>query len=204
MEYVSGTNYDDKQSYELSNNQIIDISNILVKLHNTQIIDTDNDSWIIYLKNRINSCYQLMNNILPNELNSFINDYLLKYIDNKIDHKYKNSILHMDFRTGNLLFGKKTFLIDFESAKNGDYVFDFVRMFRNLPKEQFQILVDNYKSQKKIERNFYNKLDFYNFFDSYTSLGWCVQKNMINSDFYDLNYKILKEKIGKLYEKRNL
>ena len=52
----------------------------------------------------------------------------------------------MDFRIGNVMFGKndEIGLIDLESMKNGEYVFDFVKMHRVLTEDKFNILLLNF------------------------------------------------------------
>ena len=74
--------------------------------------------------------------------------------------------------------------------KNGEYVFDFVKMNRIFNKYNFNIFLNGYKSVRNIDADFDEKLKFYSFFDSYTSLYWCVN-NQIDSDFYKLNYSIV-------------
>ena len=52
----------------------------------------------------------------------------------------------------------------------------------------------------KIDNNFYEKLDFYSLFDSYTSLWWCINKNQIDTDFYKLNYDIVINYLNKMID----
>ena len=59
--------------------------------------------------------------------------YLRNKIKTLIENSYNNCIMHMDFRFGNLMFrGNDISVIDFESTKNGDHVFDFVRDFSKI------------------------------------------------------------------------
>lgn len=142
---------------------------------------------------------QLRNN------NEKIYRYLKQYINNKLKDNYKNCILHMDFRIGNLMFKKEEIgLIDMESMKNGEYVFDFVKMHRVLTEDKFNILLLGYKEIRKIDDNFFEKLDFYSLFDSYTSLWWSASKNKTDSDFYRTNYAIVRKYLGVLNEKGNI
>lgn len=111
----------------------------------------------------------------------------------------------MDFRIGNLMFKKDEIgLIDMESMKNGEYVFDFVKMHRVLTEDKFNILLLGYKEIRKIDDNFFEKLDFYSLFDSYTSLWWSASKNKTDSDFYRTNYAIVRKYLGVLNEKGNI
>ena len=88
----------------------------------------------------------------------------------------------MDFRVGNIVIeNEEVKLIDLESMKNGDYVFDFVKINRIFTKDNFEIFINGYKSIKELDTDFNNKLKFYSFFDSYTSLYWCVSKNSLDS-----------------------
>ena len=140
---------------------------------------------------------------IAKKFNTTIEDIV---INNNITNDYKNSILHMDFRIGNVMFGNngEIGLIDFESMKNGEYVFDFVKMHRVLTEDKFNILLLGYKEIRKIDDNFFEKLDFYSLFDSYTSLWWSASKNKTDSDFYRTNYAIVMKYLGVLNEKGNI
>ncbi len=104
----------------------------------------------------------------------------------------------MDFRVGNIMIANnnEVGIIDLESMKNGEYVFDFVKMNRIFNEDNFNIFLDGYKSVKSIDADFDEKLKFYSFFDSYTSLYWCVSKNQTDLDFYKLNHSIAMKYLG--------
>ena len=99
----------------------------------------------------------------------------------------------MDFRVGNVIIdeNKNVGIIDLESMKNGEYVFDFVKINRIFNRNNFKSFLEGYKSEKKIDTDFSDKLKFYSFFDSYTSLYWCYTNAQVDSDFYNINNKIV-------------
>ena len=186
MEYIEGKNYNDYEANKLTLSNLKDISKLLKKFHSIPIT-TEEDNWISYLVSRLNTAYKVLNEFSFNE---FIYNKLMYDLNNYINSNYTKAILHMDFRLGNLIFNNKIYLIDFESVKVGDPVFDFVKIKRLLSDKQFNILLDNYDY---INDDFYKKLDFYNLFDAYTALEWCVNNNQINSDYYNINLKEVKK-----------
>lgn len=201
MTFVEGDNMFDEEVDKLSENQIRNIGILLGKLHNVPLIDEDNNSWIEYLNDSLEKTQDVLKEVFEND-NIKIYNFLKNYIFNELSGNYKNSILHMDYRIGNLIFrDDDVALIDMESMKNGDYVFDFVKTNRSLSKEKFEILLDGYKSIRDIDDNFINRLKFYSLFDSYTSLWWSVSRGRTDSDFYKINYKIVKDYLSVLNEK---
>ncbi len=204
MTFFEGDNKFDEDASSLTASQLRNIGLLLAKLHNTPLIDKNNDSWINYLNDGLEKTQEVLSDMFGKD-NEKIYRYLKQYIDNELKDNYKNCILHMDFRIGNLMFKKDEIgLIDMESMKNGDYVFDFVKMHRVLTEDKFNILLLGYKEIRKIDDNFFKKLDFYSLFDSYTSLWWSASKNKTDSDFYRTNYAIVMKYLGVLNEKGNI
>lgn len=196
--FFDGKNIYDEEAKNLTDEEIRNIGILLAKLHTCPLLDEDNNYWVEYLKGCVDKTEFTLEKLFGKENNNIIVNFLRKCIDNEIQLDFKNSILHMDFRFGNLIFNNDIGLIDLESMKNGDYVFDFVKINRLLPKKRFKIILDGYNSIKKLDKNFNKKLSFYSLFDSYTSLWWCVSKNQTESNFYKLNYKIVKKCLEKL------
>ena len=189
--FLEGINLFDEECNRLNEKQIYNIGRLLAKIHNSKLIDKDNSSWLLYLRNVLERTSDTLEKILGKD-NKIIVNFLNKYILLHIENKYKNSILHMDFRVGNIVIeNEEVKLIDLESMKNGDYVFDFVKMNRIFTKDNFEIFLNGYKSLKKLDDDFSNKLKFYSFFDSYTSIYWCASKNSLDTDFYKLNFDIV-------------
>ena len=198
--FLEGENLFDEKANELNKIQINNIGVLLAKLHSVRTIDSDN--WVNYLNECVDKTVDDLENVFGKKNNNIIYNYIKKYINNKIKNNYKSSVLHMDFRIGNLIFKEcnNVGLIDLESMKTGDYVFDFVKLNRILSEENFNILLNGYKYIKKINNDFYEKLDFYSLFDSYTSLWWCINKNQIDTDFYKLNYDIVINYLNKMID----
>ena len=185
LEFVSGLSYKDNEGYKLIDKQIYDSGVLLAKLHSVKTIKED--KWIEYLKSYLFKTYNYLNNKI--DFNNEIYDYLSKEIDNI---KYEKGLLHLDFRIGNIMYNHKLTLIDFESVKVGDMSFDFLKMKRALSTKQYAIFKQGYKSIKKLPKYLEKNLKFYKIFDSYTSMGWCVERNQMDSDFYKTNYDYLK------------
>lgn len=200
ISFLEGKNVYDEECNNLTKEEIFNIGKLLGKIHSCKIIDEDSDSWIIYLKDCLNKTYLELNELFGKEDNDCINNFLNEYINKKIVNNYKNCLLHMDFRVGNVIIDENinVGIIDLESMKNGEYVFDFVKVNRIFNKNNFNIFLKGYKSERKIENDFSDKLKFYSFFDSYTSLYWCYTNKQIESDFYKLNYKIVIKFLGKI------
>ena len=204
MTFFEGENKYDEEAYSLTDTQLKNIGIILAKLHSAPLIDEDNDSWINYLNDGLEKTQEVLSKVFGKD-NETIYNYLKGYINDELKDNYKNSILHMDFRIGNLMFnGEEVGLIDMESMKNGEYVFDFVKTHRVLSEDKFNILLSGYKEIRKIDDNFFDKLDFYSLFDSYTSLWWSASRNKTDSNFYKMNYAIVMKYLGVLNEKGNV
>lgn len=204
MTFLEGENKLDEEANNLSDKQLRNIGILLGKLHSAALLDEDNDSWISYLNDCLEKTQDVLKKVFGSD-NDIIYNYLKNYIEKELKGKYQNSILHMDFRIGNLIFRDEDVgLIDMESMKNGEYVFDFVKTNRVLAKDKFLILLNGYKEIKNIDDNFYDKLNFYSLFDSYTSLWWSASRNKTDSDFYKMNYEIVMDYLGVLNEKGNL
>lgn len=191
--FLDGNNIYDEEANNLSTNQIQNIGILLAKLHSCKPLETTNNSWITYLNNTLDKTEKTIEKVLGKENNNKISTYLKNYIKKDISNNYKNSILHMDFRIGNIIFkqNNKVGLIDLESMKNGEYVFDFVKLNKILNKENFKTLITEYNKIKPLENNFKERLEFYTLFDSYTSLWWSITKNKLDTNFYKSNYKIV-------------
>lgn len=194
IEFVEGISYEDKDSKKIKKSELLIIGEILAKLHSSKPINND-DPWYDYLLWRIETANKSLDKYLKNNKSIYLN--LLKCLNNKIKNNYSLATLHMDFRPGNIIISDKLYLIDFESVKNGDPVFDFIKIKRLLTKEQFNDMVEEYKRIRELPSDFEERIDFYNFFDAYTALDWCILNNQVDSDYYKLNIKELKK-----YEKR--
>ncbi len=200
ISYLEGKNIYDEECNNLKEEEILNIGKLLGKIHNCKVIDKNSDSWIIYLKDCLNKTHLELNGLFGKYDNDYINNFLNKYIEKRIINNYKNCLLHMDFRVGNVIIDENMNpgIIDLESMKNGEYVFDFVKINRIFNKKNFNIFLKGYKSEKEIEDHFSDKLKFYSFFDSYTSLYWCYKNKQTGSEFYKLNYKIVIKFLGEI------
>ncbi len=203
ISYFDGKNIYDEECNNLTEKEIFNIGKVLSVIHNCRLIFKKTD-WINYLISCIEKTETQLRNLFGEEDNQLIVNFLKSYIDKNLINNYKDSLVHMDFRVGNVIIDKKsrTGVIDFESMKNGDYVFDFVKINRIFNKNNFDVFLKGYKSNRSIESDFHDKLKFYSFFDSYTSLYWCCINNQTDSDFYKLNYSIVVKCLGEIKDGR--
>ena len=188
--FIEGKSYLDGDIELLSDEQIYKIGILLGKLHNIKPLDEDDESWINYLYKYAKKSSRNLENVLDD--NKIIYDSIINSIES-IKGTYENVILHLDFRVGNIIFGDKEYLIDFESMRSGDPAFDFLKMRRILSKEKFDIFLEGYKTVKNIDVSIIERINFYNIFDAYTSVNWCYERNKLDSDFCKKSIKILKK-----------
>ena len=188
--FIEGKSYSDGDIELLSDEQIFKIGILLGKLHTIKPLDKNNESWINYLYKYAEKSNKNLENVLDN--NEIIYGSIINSIES-IKGTYENVILHLDFRIGNIIFGDKEYLIDFESMKSGDPAFDFLKMKRILSEEKFDIFMEGYKSVKNIDNSILERINFYNIFDAYTAVNWCYERNKLDSDFCNESIKILKK-----------
>lgn len=190
ISFIDGKSFSDSEAELLTDVQIFNIGVLLGKLHKIKPIDENYKSWTDYLYKCAERAHKNLGNIL--DKNDKIYNFIISTID-IIKGTYKNVVLHLDFRIGNIIFGNKEYLIDFESMRSGDPAFDFLKLKRILNKEKFNIFLEGYKSIKTMDEYFIFRLDFYNIFDAYTSVNWCYERNKLDSDFCDNSLNILKK-----------
>src|SRR5574344_1179764 len=181
MEYIEGITYQDEDELTIDNDVFKNIGRLLGQMHSLKPIEDDN--WIEYMLKRINENYL----VLKGKGIKFDKcyEYLIK--ETKL-LKYEPCCIHSDFRMGNLILGNDVTLIDLESVKTGDSIFDFMKLYRVLNDTQFNCLIEGYTNIKKLDNNFLKKLHFYNLYDAFTTMGYCIIENRYNSDFYKFNY----------------
>ncbi|MBR1416472.1 MAG: aminoglycoside phosphotransferase family protein [Bacilli bacterium] len=190
--YFEGNNRFDDEGNNFSRNDLRKLGMLLAKLHNCKLLD-QNDSWITYINKSINLSINSINKVISNDSQMIIS-FMKKYLEKNIINNYENCIIHTDFRIGNTIFGNNQVgLIDMESVKCGDYIFDFVKLSRILNKKNFKIFLNGYKNKRSIDDYFYDRLEFYRLFDSIISIEWCNKNNQINTNYYNNNLKYLLE-----------
>ena len=194
MQFVDGISYKDIDSKKLKESELISIGEILSKFHSLKPIN-NTDLWYEYLFERIENAHIKLENYLNKNEKIYID--LLRELDEQIKNNYSLTLLHMDFRPGNIIINDKLYLIDFESVKNGDPVFDFIKIKRLVSKKQFGKILEGYKKNRELPNDFEEKINFYNLFDAYTALDWCISNDQVDTDYYKLNMKEIKK-----YEKR--
>lgn len=195
ISFIEGKSYKDSEIKQLTDEQVYKIGVLLGELHNVKPTDKNPDSWINYLHRYVNKAYKNLKDKIEN--NKEIYEFIMNSIKS-IEGTYENVILHLDYRIGNIIFGEdKEYLIDFESMKNGDPAFDFLKINRLLSKKKFEIFLKGYKSIKKVDDTMIERIRFYNIFDAYTSINWCLERNKFDSDFSKKSMKILEKELKK-------
>ena len=103
ISFLEGKNVYDEECNNLTKDEIFNIGKLLGKIHNCKIIEKDTNSWIIYLKECLNKTYLELNELFGKGDNECIHNFLNEYIEKRIENNYKNCLLHMDFRVGNVI-----------------------------------------------------------------------------------------------------
>ncbi len=196
MDYVEGENYTDEEEFVLENDMYKKIGSLLGNMHNLDPLKED--TWKSYMLYRVERNYEF----LKSKNIDLDIDSCYEYLKNVISTlSYESHPMHADFRMGNLILGKDPYLIDLESVKSGDPVFDFVKLYRIFSKDKFSLFKEGYESVRKLDSDFLDRLHFYNLYDSFTTMGWCIEVNRYESDFYNFNKKFFKEEMNYLCEK---
>lgn len=196
MDYVDGENYADEEEFNLDDKTYKKIGVLLGKMHSLPPLKAD--EWKSYMLYRVERNYEFLKS---KNVNLDI-DSCYEYLKDMIATlDYESHPMHADFRMGNLILGEEPCLIDLESVKSGDPVFDFVKLYRIFSKDQFALFREGYESVRKMDANFLDKLHFYNLYDSFTTMGWCIEVNRYESDFYNFNKRFFGEEMNYLCEK---
>ncbi len=189
ISFEKGVNYKDEQVDELTNEQIYNIGSSLAKIHSAPV--NESDKWRERLDDKIEESYQTLTEVLDKKFIDKIYNYLVGNVKNLV---YEPAVLHMDYRIGNILFDDNDLIIfDFESVKIGDPYFDFVKLNRLLKGEKFKIMLDGYSGVKNLNENFQLNLNFYNIYEAFGALNWCIERGRLDSDFYNENLRVLED-----------
>lgn len=196
MNYIEGENYTDEEDFTLDDEMYKKIGTLLGNMHSLDPLKED--TWKEYMLYRVERNYEFLKSKNVNlDIDSCYN-YLKDMISTL---SYESHPMHADFRMGNLILGDEPCLIDLESVKSGDPVFDFVKLYRIFPQDKFSLFKEGYESVRKLDFDFSDRLHFYNLYDSFTTMGWCIEVDRYESDFYNFNKKFFKEEMNYLCEK---
>lgn len=198
--FFEGKNIYDEDCNSLSQEEIFQIGELLAKIQSCKPLNDEKDFWYHYLLTRLEKCNTELFKVLGEEDNKIIFNFMKQYIEKNIKNHYQNSLLHMDFRVGNIIFGDnhQVGIIDLESMKSGEYVYDFVKMNRIFSKENFQVFLKGYTSIKAVSEDFDTKLQFYSLYDAYSSLYWCIIKEQLDCEFFRTNYSIVQNALKQI------
>ena len=190
ISYIDGENLSDLKINDKSSEIIYSLGVILGKLHNTSLLEGNEEEWINYINNYLVRSFKSLDDYLSDNLELYL------YLKEKFDIYQKNLDLvnaHLDFRPGNIIYNDKPNIIDLESMRCGDSAFDFVKMSRLLNDDKFKIFLDGYSSVRNLPNDFLDKLKFYRLFDAYTSINWCILHDAISSEYYERNMNAIKK-----------
>jgi Ser/Thr protein kinase RdoA (MazF antagonist) len=107
------------------------------------------------------------------------------------------SFVHMDFRPGNIIINgdQVSGIIDFESVRFGSTEVDFTKLYRDFlsfDSALYESFKEGYNSIRPLI-NLEIVLPFYQFTDSFNSIGWCKRRGLEqNALFLEKNVAILK------------
>lgn len=189
--FLEGKCYYDEEANTLNEEQLKNMGSLLAKLHSIKVLDEDNSLWIEHLNKRLEQVAPVLENTFKKD-NQKIYKYLKEYINNNIKNNYSTSIIHADARVGNIIFNQNNpSIIDLESMKSGEFIFDLVKFNRILNKDNFKIFISSYQKIKQLPSYFQERLAFYSLFDSYASVYWSIINNKTNTNFYKINYNIV-------------
>lgn len=154
-------------------NREYDIGKTIATIHNLKPLDEEL-SWTDFLLEKIEKAHKGLKEILDNDLNDFIYNYLKKYINEELKNNYKNTLIHCNL-SKNCVIGKEGYIaiIDLENVRNGDYIYDLrkinefisINIFTN--ENNFNKVLDGYKSIRNIDDNISERIDFYGIYDRY-------------------------------------
>jgi aminoglycoside phosphotransferase (APT) family kinase protein len=108
------------------------------------------------------------------------------------------SFIHMDFRPANIIVDgeKVSGMIDFESVRFGSTEIDFTKLYRDFLSFDFTLYntyQEGYNSIRPLI-DLENVLPFYQFTDSFNSIGWCKRRGIEkNALFLEENLASLKK-----------
>ncbi|SKC92088.1 phosphotransferase family protein [Maledivibacter halophilus] len=165
-----------------------------------ELIYTEEDKWWEIIREWFEGCIDDCKNILNTKLiDECIKLFDLYYKDlPKPDYP---SIVHMDYRPGNILIKDSNIvgLLDFETVRIGSADVDFSKIKLFVwdlypgSRKSFLLGYSNIRSLPDIERT----LPFYQLFNTFTGVGWCVKRGKTNDSFCNQNIikleKIIKE-----------
>lgn len=195
-EYIQGINYKDEDKFIIPSTIYYKIGELMASLHNLEPLEEDN--WKQYMLFRTERSYNIFKQ--KQIATDFDIDKIYNYIKNEINNlSYKPCNIHCDFRMGNIIINKDNVaLIDLESAKTGDSVFDFIKLYRVFSEKNFESFKSGYENKRKLAFDFYKRIHFYNLYDAFTTLGWCIEANRYKSEFYMFNLKFLNKEMNYL------
>lgn len=183
---------------------------LLARLHNvkidrSQIIDmekiiyTKREEWWKTIRKWFENCIDDCKEALDTDLLNKSIELFNYYYENLPEPDYP-SIVHMDYRPGNILVYNSRIngVLDFESSRIGSADIDFAKMkiyvwdvFDNTKKE----FLEGYKGIRKLP-NLDRTLTFYLLFNAFSGVSWCVKRGKNKDYFCRENMLRLKDIVG--------
>jgi aminoglycoside phosphotransferase (APT) family kinase protein len=207
LSYIDGEpithNITDKIAYQMGEllAKLHDIKIEKNKLEDTyELIYTEKDQWWQTIKEWFEDCVEDCKYIL----NAEIIDRCIKLFNfyyNDLPEPDYPSVVHMDYRPGNILIKDSNIvgLLDFENSRIGSADVDFSKMklfvwdIYSNTREEFLSGYSTIRKLPDLERT----LPFYMLFNTFTGVGWCVNRGKTNDNFCNQNIAKLKEIVKK-------
>ncbi len=184
---------------------------LLAKLHNIKIdknklldmgenIYNEREEWWQTIKRWFEDCVDDCREVLDLDLLNRCISLFYYYYENLPEPDYP-SIVHMDYRPGNILVhdSKINGVLDFESSRIGSADIDFSKMkiyvwdLYDNTKEEF---LNGYKEIRKLP-DLDKTLPFYLLFNAFSGVSWCIKRGKTTDDFYMENMLSLKDIVSK-------
>ncbi|MCH4888108.1 aminoglycoside phosphotransferase family protein [Acidaminobacter sp. JC074] len=163
-----------------------------VPMDNYCLSSTPSNDWHLALTNRFSEWVEECRHHYDSDFISQC-EHAFKRLLNKLTDYGGPSLLHFDFRPGNVLIldDKITGLIDFESARGGAPGLDFTKIKTDLwdkYPETKAPFIEGYETMSPLP-DLDNALPLYEFFFGFGGLAWCIRRKKLDDPFYDENLK---------------
>lgn len=188
---------------DVSEKLAYDMGRLLAQLHkipmdNYSLMDTPSNHWLSTIKDKFYVWYD--------ECIGHLETSLLKQCDMQFKKMIATMpedegpvLIHFDYRPGNILIKDEeiTGIIDFESSRGGSADVDFTKskiyLWDESPgtKGPFLKGYESVRPVPPIDRT----LPFYEFFNAFGGLAWCVRRNKMTDPFFEENYQLIKKYI---------
>lgn len=193
MSYING------QAGIIENNPELafSIGEHLAKIHLVQFNQFNDNhlSWVENLRNIFMDWISLIQDYIAPKVVDLSLNFMNSSIEN-IPFEEQAVLTHFDFQPNNIIINKNKVagIIDFESSKGGSADMDFTKiswlLWKSFPATKTAFL-SGYQQIKPLP-NYKITLPFYQFWNAFGGMAWCVKHECIGNDFYYENFSRIK------------